>query len=227
MSENGAIAARFVPVRYRPVRLLVPLTIFLGALLLFAVEPLIAKMILPWFGGSAEVWIACLLFFQAALLAGYLYAHLLTTRLTAAWQWRAHLFLLSASLLFLPIIPSEGWKPDGGEEPLPLILALLAATIGLPFMLLSATGPLIQAWLSRAGSQAKVGHDVYRLYALSNLGSLIALLSYPVLIEPWLPTRVQAWSWSLLYLLFVLLSAAAAWNYRHAISGNRCDCGGH
>jgi hypothetical protein len=107
MSENSAIPASFVPVRYKPVRLLVPLTIFLGALLLFALEPLIAKMILPWFGGSAEVWIACLLFFQAALLAGYLYAHLLTTQITASWQWRAHLLLLSASLLFLPIIPAS------------------------------------------------------------------------------------------------------------------------
>src|SRR5882672_8944319 len=168
MSDDGAIAARLLPVRYGPTRLVVPLTIFAGALLLFAVEPLIAKMILPWFGGSAEVWIACLLFFQAALLAGYLYAHLLTTRVTPAWQWRAHLFLLSLSLLFLPIIPSERWKPVGGEEPLPSILALLAATIGLPFLLLSATGPLIQAWLSRASTD----RQVYRLYALSNLGSL-------------------------------------------------------
>src|SRR5258705_10815982 len=214
MSENSALAAWLFPVRFQPARLLVPLTIFSGALLLFAVEPLIAKMILPWFGGSAEVWIACLLFFQAALLAGYFYANLLTTRVTAAWQWRAHLFLLAVSLLFLPIIPSERWKPGGGEEPLPFILALLAATIGLPFMLLAATGPLTQAWLSRADSQTSAGGQVYRLYALSNLGSLIALLSYPVLIEPWLPTRMQAWSWSLVYLLFVLLSAAAAWNSR-------------
>src|SRR5260221_8557952 len=212
MSDNGATVARFFPVRYQPARLLVPLTIFSGALLLFAVEPLIAKMILPWFGGSSEVWIACLLFFQAALLAGYFYAHLLTTRLAATWQWRVHVILLSVSLLFLPIIPSERWKPQGGEEPLPFILALLATTIGLPFMLLSATGPLIQAWLSPSS-----GRNVYRLYALSNLGSLIALLSYPVLVEPWLPTRVQAWSWSSVYLSFVLLSAAAAWSIRQTI----------
>src|SRR5438477_725009 len=129
MSGNSALAAWFVPVRYGPARLLVPLTIFLGALLLFAVEPLIAKMILPWFGGSAEVWIACLLFFQAALLAGYLYAHLLNTRISESWQWRAHLFLLALSLVFLPIIPAERWKPIGDEAPLPFILALLAATI--------------------------------------------------------------------------------------------------
>ncbi|HYK78874.1 MAG TPA: fused MFS/spermidine synthase [Micropepsaceae bacterium] len=218
MANNDAIAAQFSAVRYGPARLVVPLTIFSGALLLFAVEPLIAKMILPWFGGSAEVWITCLLFFQAALLVGYLYAHVLTTRVAPAWQWRTHLFLLTVSLLFLPIIPSERWKPAGGEEPLPFILALLAATIGLPFVLLSATGPLTQAWLSRSHSRANAGHQIYRLYALSNLGSLIALLSYPVLIEPWLPTRQQAWSWSLIYLVFALLSAVAAWTTRNAIA---------
>src|SRR5260370_38263063 len=148
MSHNGAIAARFFPVRFQPARLLVPLTIFSGALLLFAVEPLIAKMILPWFGGSAEVWITCLLFFQGARLVGYLYAHVLTTHVTPACQWRTHLFLLTVLLLFLPIIPSERWKPVGSEQPLPFILALLAATIGLPFELLSATGPLTHACLS-------------------------------------------------------------------------------
>jgi len=218
MANNDAITAQFSAVRYSPARLLVPVTIFSGALLLFAVEPLIAKMILPWFGGSAEVWITCLLFFQAALLVGYLYAHVLTTRVAPAWQWRTHLFLLTVSLLFLPIIPSERWKPVGGEEPLPFILALLAATIGLPFVLLSATGPLTQAWLSRSDSQANAGHKIYRLYALSNLGSLIALLSYPVLIEPWLPTRQQAWSWSLIYLVFAVLSAVAAWTTRDAVA---------
>src|SRR5258706_3594875 len=126
MSNDGVIAARFLPVRYGPARLVVPLTIFSGALLLFAVEPLIAKMILPWFGGSAEVWIACLLFFQSALLVGYLYAHALTTRVAQAWQWRTHVFLLSVSLLFFPTIPSERWKPVATDEPLQLILALLA-----------------------------------------------------------------------------------------------------
>src|SRR5260221_3049047 len=163
MANNDAIASQFSAVQYRPARLLVPLTIFSGALLLFAVEPLIAKMILPWFGESSEVWIACLLFFQSALLVGYLYAHALTTRVAQAWQWRTHVFLLSVSLLFLPIIPSERWKPVGSEEPLPLILALLAGTIGLPFVLLSATGPLTQAWLSRDSMQAGAGPPVYRL----------------------------------------------------------------
>ena len=194
------------------------LTVFVGAFLLFAVEPLIAKMILPWFGGSAEVWIVCLLFFQVALLAGYLYAHLLTARLDAARQWRVHLTLLALSLVFLPIVPAERWKPEGGEDPLSLILALLTSTIGLPFLLLASTGPLLQAWLSRSPREPSAGpHAVYRLYALSNIGSLLALVLYPVWIEPWLPTRMQAWSWSVLYCVFVVLSAAAAWTYRNTV----------
>jgi len=191
-------------------------TVFLGATLLFLVEPLIAKMILPWFGGSASVWVTCLLFFQTALLAGYLYAHLLVEHVAPAWQGRVHTALALVSLLFLPIVPSEVWKPSGGEEPLLRILALLTFTIGLPFLLLSATGPLVQSWWSRGqGESGKQAHAVYRLYAVSNFGSLLALLSYPILIEPSLPTQMQAWSWSLLYALFVVLSAAVAWRYRN------------
>ncbi|MHB1204278.1 MAG: spermidine synthase [Rhodospirillaceae bacterium] len=192
---------------------LVALTIFLGAFLLFAVEPLIAKMILPWFGGSEGVWIACLLFFQAALLAGYFYAHVLTHRLSPAHQWRLHVVLLGLSLLLLPIIPADHWKPDGAGEPLFRILALLAATIGLPFMLLAATGPLMQSWFARNQENTP---SVYRLYALSNVASLLALLSYPVLIEPWLASRTQAWSWSAAYVLFALSSVVVAAHYRHA-----------
>jgi hypothetical protein len=190
---------------------LAALTIFLGAFLLFAVEPLIAKMILPWFGGSEGVWIACLLFFQGALLAGYVYAHVLS-RLAPGHQWRVHLLLLGASLLFLPIIPADHWKPEAAGEPLLRILALLAATIGLPFVLLAATGPLLQSWLARTEQSAA---SIYRMYALSNLASLLALLSYPVLIEPWLPSHIQAWSWSAAYGLFVIASVAVASRARH------------
>ena len=189
------------------------LTVLLGATLLFLVEPLIAKMILPWFGGSAGVWIVCLLFFQTCLLAGYLYAHLLVKNLLPVWQWRLHAFLLAASLLFLPIIPSARWKPAGSEEPLLHILLLLSTTIGLPFLLLAATGPLIQSWLARK-SKNDATYSVYRLYAVSNFGSLLGLLSYPVLIEPSLPTRMQGWLWSVLYGVFVLLSGITAWRYR-------------
>src|SRR5579871_652899 len=227
MSEAAAVAATNLGASNRRARLLLPLTIFLGALLLFGVEPMIAKMILPWFGGSTEVWIVCLLFFQAALLGGYLYAHLLNTRVPAQWQVRLHLALLTVSLVFLPIIPAARWKPLGGEDPVMLILGVLTSTIGLPFLLLASTGPLIQAWHSRTTeADRSAGHSVYRLYALSNAGSLIALLSYPVLVEPWLPTRLQALSWSVAYICYAVLFGSAAWIFgRRYISAPR-EAGG-
>ena len=193
-------------------RLLAAATILSGALLLFEVEPLIAKAILPWFGGSAQVWTTCLLFFQAALLGGYLYAHLLSSRVAPRWQWRVHAALLAVSLIFLPIIPAEHWKPVGGEDPLWLILGLLSSTIGLPFVLLSATSPLVQAWLARPVNG--VVRPPYRLLALSNLGSMLALLAYPVLVEPYLAVRSQAVLWSLCYGGFTVLCAVTAWTYR-------------
>jgi hypothetical protein len=195
-------------------RFLTPATIFLAALLLFAVEPLIAKMILPWFGGSAAVWMACLLFFQVALLMGYLYAHLLATRIPVLWQGRVHAALLVLSLIFLPIIPAAHWKPMGSDNPLPLILELLAATIGLPFLLLSSTTPLLTAWMARSAGETPP--SLTRLYALSNLGSMLALLSYPVLIEPLVPTRMQALIWSGLFAAFAALGATASWKFSRA-----------
>ncbi|HWY61181.1 MAG TPA: fused MFS/spermidine synthase [Rhizomicrobium sp.] len=198
-------------------RFLTPATIFLAALLLFEVEPLIAKMILPWFGGSAAVWMACLLFFQTALLAGYLYAHLLSTRLSVRWQWRVHVLLLVVSLASLPIIPAMHWKPAGSENPLMLILGLLSATIGLPFLLLSSTTPLLTAWTTLQGSASQ---SLTRLYALSNLGSMLALISYPVLIEPLIATHGQALIWSGLYVGFVVLGITATWRLRSGQSGN-------
>ena len=215
ISGGRAITAPLSGLKAAAERLFVPSAIFFGATLLFAVEPIIAKMILPWFGGSAEVWIVCLLFFQAALLAGYLYAHLIVSFLNAFDQMRVHLFLLATSLLFLPIIPAERWKPAGGEEPLILILSLLSSTIGLPFILLASSGPLIQNWLSQSPEETEGNRNVYRLYALSNIGSLLALLLYPVLIEPWLTTSAQAKIWSALYCVFAVLSAAIAWKYRN------------
>src|ERR1700754_606031 len=121
-------------------------TIFAGAFLLFAVEPLIAKAFLPWFGGSAHVWTTCLVFFQAALLGGYLYAHVLSQRVPLRWQGPTHAALLALSLSFLPIIPSEAWRPAGPEFPILLIIGVLSSTIWLPFMLLAATNPLVQSW---------------------------------------------------------------------------------
>src|SRR6185436_17915699 len=172
--------------------LLYALTILVSAFLLFQVQPVIAKIILPWFGGSAAVWTTCLLFFQLVLLLGYLYAHAVIRYLKPRVQMLLHCGLLVVSSLALPIYPNSAWKPTGSEEPTLAILRLLAITVGLPYFLLSTTGPLIQAWYARRFK----GAMPYRLYALSNAGSMFALLSYPVLFEPILTTHQQAWMWS-------------------------------
>ncbi len=123
-------------------------TILLSAFLLFLVQPIIAKQILPWFGGTSAVWITCLVFFQVLLLAGYTYAHVITRRFSMRRQTRLHIVLLLASLLFLPIIPSAALKPTADADAALRILLLLAATIGLPYFLLSTTGPLLQKWVA-------------------------------------------------------------------------------
>jgi hypothetical protein len=182
------------------------LTILVSAFLLFQVQPVIAKIILPWFGGSAAVWTVCLLFFQMALLLGYLYAHALARYLKPRVQMAVHLGLLAVSLLALPIYPAARWKPLPNADPTTGILALLAITVGLPYFLLSTTGPLVQAWYARRFK----GAVPYRLYALSNAGSMFALLSYPVLFEPWFTTHQQAGTWSWAYGVFVALCALTA-----------------
>ena len=187
--------------------ILFALTIFASAFLLFLVQPIIAKQILPWFGGSAAVWTTCLVFFQAALLAGYAYADVVVRRIDNRKQVVLHGALLAASLLLLPIVPGAFWKPAGTENPAALILGLLTVTLGLPYFLLSATSPLLQAWFARRYP----GRNPYRLFALSNLASLLALVCYPFLLEPWAPTRTQALAWSAGYGIFVVLCAATAW----------------
>lgn len=175
-------------------------TTLLGAFLVFQVQPVISKCVLPWFGGTPAVWTTCMLFFQLLLFAGYVYAHLLRTWIPPVGQAIVHLGLLSAAAFALPIEPSAEWKPSGNESPIPYLLLMLAAHVGLPYFVLSSTGPLVQAWLSyRDGSQR-----VYRLYALSNAGSLFALLSYPFLVEPFLTVSNQSITWSLMFLGFVL-----------------------
>lgn len=186
--------------------MLYALTIFSGAFLLFLVQPLIGKYILPWFGGSPGVWTACLLFFQALLLGGYAYAHFTSTRLQPRTQATVHLVLLGLALLWLPIIPDAAWRPQAGEEPTLRILLLLTATLGLPYLLLSATGPLVQRWFTLT----QPGRSPYRLYALSNVGSLLALLGYPFLIEPVFSRAEQAWGWSVALVLFALLCGLCA-----------------
>lgn len=191
--------------------LLYAVTIFLSAFLLFQIEPIIAKSIVPWFGGSAAVWTTCLLFFQLVLLAGYLYAHGTIRYLRPKMQARLHLGLLAVSLLALHVLPRAGWKPTGTEEPTRAILLLLLATVGLPYLLLSTTGPLLQAWYATRPPAGKAAAFPYRLYALSNGGSLLALLSYPVAVEPVLTLKQQALVWSVGYALFAVLCGGVAW----------------
>jgi len=182
------------------------LTIFTSAFLLFLVQPIIAKQILPWFGGSAAVWTTCLVFFQSLLLAGYAYSDWTTRKLAARRQVALHVVLLAASLVSLPIIAGTDWKPAGDEDPTWRILGLLGVTIGLPYFLLSTTGPLVQAWFARTFPAG----TVYRLFALSNFGSLLALISYPFVFEPWITTAAQSWGWSAAYVAFVALCAVSA-----------------
>ena len=187
------------------------LTVFLSAFLLFQIQPMAAKMILPLFGGASSVWSTCLVFFQAELLLGYLYVHWLHETLAPRRQALLHVALLLASLLALPVAADPSWKDTAQAQPVASVLGVLAAAVGLPYLLLSTTGPLMQAWYARAFT----GAMPYRLYALSNLASMLALLSYPLLVEPFLEVRSQAWSWSAGYALFVAAClATAAWSWR-------------
>jgi SAM-dependent methyltransferase len=188
-------------------------TISISAFLLFLVQPIIAKQILPWFGGSSAVWTTCVFFFQFLLLGGYAYAHALVRYLPARPQLAVHVGLLALSLVVLPIVADAAWKPAGNEDPSFRILGLLAATVGLPYFLLSTTSPLVQAWYARRVDSP------YRLFALSNLASLAALLSYPVLFEPLIATKIQALSWSWAYAMFVVLCIATAVYSLHGAVG--------
>ncbi len=186
---------------------LYPITIFLSAFLLFQIQPIIAKMILPWFGGASSVWSTCMLFFQVVLLLGYLYAHWLHEHLNPRWQGLVHGAILLLSLLVLGVAPDPSWKGGAVEYPAWRILGLLASSVGLPYFLLSTTSPLLQAWYART----RVGGVPYRLFALSNLASLAGLLAYPFLVEPNLTVRLQGQAWSAVYTGFAVLCAVTAW----------------
>ncbi|MBV9436089.1 MAG: hypothetical protein JOZ44_08550, partial [Acidobacteria bacterium] len=188
--------------------------VFLSAFLLFQVQLIIAKYILPWFGGSPSVWNTCMLVFQVLLLGGYAYSHLLSRHLPARTQRLIHLTLLAASLVVLlalarswhsPITPSAAWKPNFKDNPILKVSSVLLVAIGFPFFLLSTTGPLLQVWFSRSQRQAP-----YRLYALSNAGSLLGLVSYPFLVER-LRVQSQAWIWSTGYIAFLVMCGVCAW----------------
>lgn len=183
---------------------------FTGAVLLFELEPLVGKYVLPWFGGAPSVWTTCLMFFQVSLLTGYAYAHLLS-KLAPRRQVIFHSLVLCGALVFLPIIPAATWKSHTDGDPTFRILLMLVANWGVPYFVLSATSPLLQHWLVRTHHAA----SPYRLYALSNAGSLLALLSYPFLVEPNLTRQTQArlWGWGLAaYTLCCFCCMAGLWN---------------
>jgi hypothetical protein len=194
-------------------------TVFCGAFLLFQVQLVLGKYILPWFGGTSAVWTTCMLFFQVLLLGGYLYSHFICARLGRKAQASVHLAVLGASLLVIsagamlwktPLLPGVAWKPVSQEHPVAQILVLLAVAVGVQFLVLSTTGPLLQSWFS----MELEGRSPYRLYALSNVGSLLGLVTYPFVVEPNLRLHSQAWVWCAGYLVFVAGSAACAFGIR-------------
>jgi SAM-dependent methyltransferase len=195
--------------------MLYAITIFLSSFLLFLVQPLIARLILPWFGGTAAVWTTCMLFFQCILLAGYAYAHATSAKLGPRGQAILHTILLAAAAATLPILPDPSWKPEGGGEPISRILLLLTATVGLPYLLISSTSPLVQAWFSRA----RPGANPYRLFAVSNFASLLALVGYPLFVEPNLTNGQQVYGWSWMFAGFAVLCSALAWTAAKAQPG--------
>ena len=200
------------------IRPLYAVTIAASALLLFLVQPMIAKSLLPRFGGSAGVWVVCMLFFQVVLLAGYAYSYFVTRHLSRRTQGLVHIALLAASLFVLPVGRSSGLP---GLPPQSAILLTLAATVGLPYFLLSSTSPLLQSWYAAA----RVGPFPYRLFAISNAASLAALLSYPILIEPRAAVGGQLWWWSAAYAIVVLLAATLA--IRHDTTQPTADAPSH
>jgi hypothetical protein len=181
-------------------------TIFLAATLLFWVEPMVAKMVLPRFGGGPAVWTTCMLFFQAVLLLGYGYAHLVSTRLARRWQVLFHLLLVLLPLLALPLAIPAGWVPPAEADPTTVLLGYLLLIAGLPFFVVSTTTPLVQQWFAASGSRHSA--DPYFLYAASNLGSALGLLSYPALLEPSFGLRMQGWLWAGAYGVLAVLLAA-------------------
>lgn len=191
-------------------------TVVLSAFLLFLVQPLVGKVVLPWFGGAPAVWTTCLLFFQVVLLGGYAWSHLVVRRLRGAWQRRAHLALLFTAVLALavtalgwgaPLVPADSLRPTGSDAPTLRLLGLLGLSVGLPYFTLSSTGPLLQAWVAQRVPTA----TAMRLYSASNVGSLVGLLAFPVLFEPRWPLKSLAWGWAVGFLAFAVACALVAW----------------
>ncbi|HXW69433.1 MAG TPA: hypothetical protein VEJ88_07465, partial [Dissulfurispiraceae bacterium] len=187
-------------------RLLYNSTIFLSAFLLFQIQPLIAKMMLPWFGGAASVWITCMLFFQLILLCGYIYAHWLINNLKPKNQMTTHILLLVSSILLLPVTPDRHLITTANLDPVLQLLCILLTSVGMPYFLLSTTTPLLLSWYARTYQRAMP----YRLFALSNFASLMGLLAYPFIVEPNLSLPQQSGSWSAFYIVFASACAGSA-----------------
>ena len=226
LSSSTAISSQIAQCNLEPkltrvIALLFAATSFLSAFLLFQMQLIVSKSILPWFGGSAAVWTTSMLVFQVLLLGGYIYSHVISARLSAIAQTRIHLallfiaFLLVLTLSFLwpsAITPGASWKPEGGGDPTRDVVVIILVSAGLPFFVLSTTGPLLQRWFARLGG----GSGTYKLYSISNLGSLLGLLTFPFLLEPTLRMRTQGTFWSLLFWGFVAGCGMCAWKARNA-----------
>ncbi|MGC2696051.1 MAG: fused MFS/spermidine synthase [Candidatus Angelobacter sp.] len=201
----------------RPQSLLYAAAIFLSSSLLFLVEPMAGKRLLPLLGGSAAVWITCLVFFQTALLMGYLCAHGIATRLRSRYQPFVYAFLLIASVVQVAFNLNP--HPHASTlRPILTVLSVLTTLIGLPFLVLSATNPLLQAWYARSGASGEAMAPPYRLFALSNFGSLLALIVYPVLIEPYFSLHAQTLAWSAGFLVFVLVCGVVSFGRQSSAS---------
>jgi hypothetical protein len=194
------------------------LALFISSALLFLIQPIIAKMVLPLLGGAPAVWNTSMVFFQLALLAGYAYAHSVPAWIGVRRHAVVHVVLLLLPLLILPFGLRENWTPPSDTNPIPWLLTFLTVTVGLPFFVLSTNAPLLQLWFANTGHTA--GKDPYFLYGASNLGSMLALLSYPVLLEPSLPLAGQSLLWTFAYGLMVLLVVACVYRVWRSHAGS-------
>jgi hypothetical protein len=184
------------------------LTLFVSAFLLFLVEPMVGKMVTPLLGGTPAVWNTCMVFFQALLLAGYAYAHASTAWLGARKQAALHALVLLVPLAFFPLAVDRGRAAGADRDPVLTVLLLLTLSVGVPFLVVSTSAPLLQRWFAGTGHPA--ARDPYFLYGASNLGSMLALLGYPTLVEPWLSLAEQRWLWGIGYGVLALLTAGCA-----------------
>jgi len=193
------------------------LTIFTSAFLLFQVQPLLSKQILPWFGGSPAVWTTAMLFFQSLLCLGYLYAHALAALPSRKTQARIHVVLLVlAALLASRVLPGTDLRPESPDSPVFQVLLILGVSVGLPYFCLATTGPLVQHWFTSTAHSS----SVFRLYALSNVGSFLALLSFPYVLEPWLEQQEMGRLWTAGFWVFALLClpvALGAWQNKSPV----------